>query len=382
MKGSIRLKIFRTSALAILSTIALVGIPALSPAQDGQEALFNALVEPGETMRLSVGVFPDGTGGTMRNLLDSEGNLMRLEIPGLVRLRTPRIDLDCEYLLFEPESNQLVARGNVLVTQEQVRATGQELVYNLETGAVVVTGAPEVLQQSEESSAEFTGMETLRINPGEEGRMQVLMTGGERIVGLMSGMAANGGDTTTGSAPSGGMSGLGDDVRITTRPKGSEPAHVLLNMAEQGEFELFRAEGNVLLESTQMNLRSDQFEYNGIDQSIEALYNVFIRQDRVTAEAGRMVYDLVKDEITLTVDPEIREERGPGTVARIFDIASYVITRNPDGSVTTESFAYPNKDSQMVYESVETTTPSTNNGPVDDEPREIHLDDGESLNNL
>lgn len=381
MKGSHRLQNLRTSLLTIATTLVIAASTATAPAQDGQEALFNALVEPGETMRLSVSVFPDGTGGTMRNSLDSQGNLTRLEIPGLVRLRTPRIDLDCEYLLFEPETSKLVARGNVLVTQEQVRATGQELVYNLETGVVEVTGEPEVLQQSEGSSAEFVGMEILRIDPGEEGRMQVTMTGGERIVGLMSGLDSNGANGTAESSTTGGMSSLGEEVRITTRPKGNEPAHVLLNMAGEGVFELFRAEGNVLVESTQLNLRADQFEYNGIEQSIEALYNVFIRQDRVTAEAGRMVYDLVRDEIELTVDPQIREERGPGTVARIFDIARYVITRNPDGSITTESFAYPNRESQMVYESVETSAP-TNNGTVDDEPREIRLDDGESLNNL
>lgn len=344
-------------------------------AQDPQETLFSALVGPGETMRLSVGVFPDGTGGTMLNVLDDNGELVRLEIPGLVKLRTPRIHLDCEYLLYVPADETLLARGNVLVEQEGVRATGQELVYNLETGVVVVTGSPEVEQQSEESSAEFTGMEVLRIDPGTEGRTQVLMSGGERIVGTMSETRPATGEE--GAAPEGvGMGGLGDDLRITTRPKGNVEPVVRLNLGEEGAFELFRAEGNVLLESTRMNLRADQFEYSGTEQRVEALYNVFIRQERVTAEAGRMVYDLVEDVITLSVDPQIREERPGGTVARIYDIASYVIRRNPDGTTTTRSEAYPNRESQMVFETMEqqTSVNGTQNGALDSEPREILID--------
>lgn len=358
----------RLLGAALLAT----ALAAASPAA-AESSFFNALVEPGERLQLAVGVLDDGTGGTMRNIIDENGDLVRLEIPGKVRLRSPRLNLDCEYLLYEPERELLEAKGNVVIIREDVTAKGQHLLYNIETGEAVLTGAPEVEQRSPENNTNFHGMENLDISPGEDGRMRVTMTGGEAIHGTVlpgTGTPEGGTATSTGS----GMSGLGDNLNITTRRKGTADPLVLLSMGAEGAFELFRAEGAVYLESDRLNMRSDELEFSGPEQRIEALYNVFIRQDGVTADCGRMVYDLVKDEITLSVDPEIREERSAGTVARIFDIASYVIQRNPDGSTSTQSFPDPNKESQMVFESAEQEAGAENETSGSDEPREIRIE--------
>jgi lipopolysaccharide export system protein LptA len=365
----------------LLGLMLLATAPLAAAEVEGLDFL-DRLAGPGGNMRMSIGKLPDGTGGNSLLFLNADGSIGSLEIPGKVRLRSERLNLDSLYLRYDPKEGVLIARGEVLISQDGVEARAEELRINLRTNEMVFTGKPSVVQDSPEQSATFSGMEVLTIEPGEAGRVQVVMRGGEEIVGRIRQGAANGDTTTTGvvtALPSG--SDFSRNINVSTRARGASKPVMRLNLAEGGAFDVFRADGKVLLENEGLRLVSDVLEYSGPAQRVEALYNVYVSTGRVTADCGRFVYDLARDVITLSVNPDIREQRRPGSVMRIFDIAEYIITRNPDGTIATETVADPTKEQQLVLESTDPGTSSTPPRPPA-EPLEIQLDDPASLNSV
>src|SRR5690606_36597156 len=125
----------------------------------------------------------DGSGGIMRTRSLEDGTFARMEISGAVSLRSTRINLDSEYLLYDAENEMLTARGNVDVDQEGVESTCEELFYNLATGQVEMNGSPVVNQISPERTARFEGMDQFLIMTKEgSDEKEIRLVGGEEIV--------------------------------------------------------------------------------------------------------------------------------------------------------------------------------------------------------
>lgn len=369
----------------------------------GQGSFLETLAGPGETVELTYGRFDDGTGGKLITRTTPDGGTS-LEIEGRVHLQSPNLVLRSHYLYYDAEKDILIARGevfveqpdavvtsddlhydltenlmiltgNVAVTQEAFTARSERLEYDSDDDHFILTGTPVVDQHTPENKGHFEGMEVLDITRADDGTVRVLMTGGEEIICEIE--PADSEDTPAASASESGggaFGGLGDRVRIVTRPLGQQEATVSMSTTEEGEMGQFYARGSVFLESEGMNLRAEQLQYDALGETIEALRNVTIRQVDVDAECGLMVYDLAEERIHLSIDPLVRQRR-PGGYLVISDVESVVLHPGPDGETMMETNPLPDRDSrtQFVPDEEEPRQPG------EFRPIEIPIDDDEEL---
>ncbi|GGY45337.1 LptA/OstA family protein [Parvularcula lutaonensis] len=72
---------------------------------------------------------------------DADGDLQRVEAAGRVRYAAVTGDaIAGDRAIYFATENRLVVQGNVVVLQQGQVATAEELTYNTETGAMVMTG--------------------------------------------------------------------------------------------------------------------------------------------------------------------------------------------------------------------------------------------------
>lgn len=383
---------------------------SLSTQAPAQGTIFNQLAGPGEKVEFRALKPKDGGERYIRTTTNPDGSPAKFVGVGRVMLKSPKINLEADYLEFAADEGILRSNGNVIVEQPSVRATCQEMVYVLETGELTLSGDPDVKQETPENRTHFSGMETFILTQQETGEMEVRMEGGEEIICEVMPIDAPSTDTTTMMTPSatptptptplptesrpadgneaagavlpsgGGFAGLGENVKITTRPRQDQKAAVFVSTTEAGEFDLFRAQGSVVLESDQMDLRADILEYEGERQMVEALYNVYVRQQAIEADCGRMLYDIEEDEITLTVSPVVREKRKDAIMV-ISQMDSFIVKRNPDGSTSTQAIGGPEGEPSITWESLATPVPKQPKTP-DDSPKEIDIDNPDDLQRL
>jgi lipopolysaccharide export system protein LptA len=385
-----RLPLFRSLACCAIALIS-AGTPA-------QESLFEALSGPeGGGVSLQTGARRDGTPGNQEMQTSPDGSIATFRADGRTTLRSPRINLDADGLLYDHTNRLITATGNVVVDQEGVKATCGKLVYRLATAELVLTETPIVEQRSEKDTSRFTGMETFLLTKDEKGAMRITLSGGEQI--LMEMLPPPPGSATPSPTPSPtpvvtgqagdaapksnaarGLASFGNNVRISTRPLNEVAPSVVIDALPGGVFDKMQALGSVLVESDDMRLRADELIYNGPEQRIDARRNVYIKQQNIEADAQAMKYELASGLIELTGKPEIRDQR-PNGLYKISQLAAYIITRAEDGTISTKSVAGP--DGPIATEFIPDPVAAKNEvkaTPTDE--GEISLDNADDIRRL
>jgi lipopolysaccharide export system protein LptA len=354
-----------------------------------QESFLNAFVGPGEKMILRSDPRPDGTIGTLNAITNPDGSFNRFEGEGLIVMESPKLNLKCEKMVYDGASGILTAKGNVQIAQEGIDATCADLNYDTATGEIRLQGTPVVKQKTEKNTATFDGMDTFVIKKLENGSSEIQMAGGNDILCAMEPLeapvAADGTTPTPTATPAEGaaaapadtgFAGLGNNVKINTKAKDDQnPPSVFVNTTTEGAFEMLRAYGLVELESDTMNLRAESLEYDGVKDMVEALYNVYIKQQEVEANCGRMEYEVAKEKIVLTVNPEVRQTK-PDGVLNITQMDSFVMQKNADGTTSTQAFGGPDGSPKYEYEAIPVKPVKTGTGT---EAIEINPDDPNAM---
>ncbi len=343
------------------------------------ESIFSALAGPGEKVTLKAD--PPAKGGEhyLRTSTNPDGSIDRFVGKGRVILRSPKLNLEADDLIYMASLNSLVAKGNVKIDQTEVQATARELNYDIETDTITLTGAPKVTQIAEGSVSKFEGMEEFQIKTLDDGSTDIRMNGGDEIICEITSpdMPASGaGAVTPQETSDGGLSGLGGDVRISTQELNGEEPAVYVSTLKSGEMGLFRSVGSTLLNSPEMNLRSDLLVFDPTQDTVEALYNVFVKQKGVEVDCGRMLYNLDSEEIRMTIDPVVRQEK-PDGISTLSGMEELIITKNEDGSSNITTTGGSPVQEWENYETVSTKKPV-----VAEEPIEIQLEDESAINRI
>jgi hypothetical protein len=74
----------------------------------------------------------------------------KVEFKGRVVLRSDQFDLDCEFLIFDPDKQEMKATGSPInFRQGQITAKCNNLVYNVEKKRSRLTGKPQILERQQ-----------------------------------------------------------------------------------------------------------------------------------------------------------------------------------------------------------------------------------------
>jgi lipopolysaccharide export system protein LptA len=374
----------------ITRRIAVAALCLLAGSLSAQgSSLADALGGDGAGYEFRVGSQRDGSSGTGDMQMDDSGNIVSYITKGRTTLQSSKLNLVADFLNYDGVAGLVTCTGSVEVDQDGVKANCEKMIYTLATGEIVMTGSPRVEQDTPTSKSRFSGMAEFFLKRGEAGDIQIRMSGGEEILCEMMPAAAPGATPTPSSdsakpkkdALSGtGFAGLGSNVIIKTRPRADAPATVLAAIDSAGVFSKFNAMGSVLVESDDLRLRSDELEFDAIRSRVEARRNVYIKQATIEADCQAMTYEIKEGRIDLSGKPDIRETR-PNGVYRISDLASYIITRSPDGSIATQSIAGPDGPFTSKFIPNPGSEPAAATTPEIDEG-EIRLDSDADLQSL
>lgn len=333
---SIRKHPLRSLCVGILvaATVPMVHPQDKPKAPDGGGGGFlSALAGPGEKVRFSTDKGPDGKPAKVTTSISSNGDFEKMEAIGAITLESPRLNLKANKLVYNGPAQLIEAEGNVQVKQQMVEATANKLRYDLKTNEIVLSGSPVVTQKSENGETKFSGMDSFVLVTKENGETEARMEGAREIEAELK-QAPKDGEKKEVPKPGAGLNSLGNNVLITVAPRGRQAPSIYTNVKESN-VDIFRAVGSVRVKTESFDLRADQLEYRGLANELEALYNVFLKQDQIDADCGRMVYDLAQNVMTLTVNPVVRQNSGNGRmIAQKMD--SFMIREQADGSYTTE----------------------------------------------
>lgn len=368
--------------LAGAAILAACGVQAQDEAKK-KNGIFDALAGPGGgDVRFVTAPAADGKPAVVRARTNDTGEFQGLEATGELVLTTPQFKLACENLTFDGTTEKMTAWGDVSIEQEGVRATGNRLTYDSATRRIVISENPHVTQSMDDNETTFSGMDEFTIITADDGRTEVLLTGRGQMQMDMKEKPGAGADAQGGApAPSsGGFNKLGKNVRIIVSPRGGMTAPSIAASIAESALDTFRAEGSVRVETDDFSLRSDRLEFGGKEQVLTASSNVFMKQDSIDADCGRMVYDLTTDVITLTVNPVVRQATPTGRTT-ISKIDSFIIRRQTDGSVFTEMLGGPDGSPDIFYQQAAEPTPARGDKPST-AAIEIVLDDPSAVRRI
>jgi len=363
----------------------LVSLLLASGIAPAQTALLQGLSGSGGKVTLLWGDFPDGTKGTFRASPTPEGGIS-LTIKATIELKTPDFQLNSEYLFFDDSKKTLLAEKKVVVRQTGLLAKADKLTFDVAKSEIRLTGSPSVEQTTDTMRMTSSGMDEIVILRLPNGAADITFTGGKEVIFQAEPITSPAVPPPTPGPPGKGgeasanpFGSLSRRLRIIARERGAMPPSMFIRSAGGG-LEFFRATGSVFVETEDFNLRADQLEYDGIAESLEALYNVYLKQADMEADCGRMQYDLRRDKIILSVNPEVRRRDANGlTVSTNMD--SFLIQRNKVGPPTTD--AIPLAGSNASIEFIP-NAPAVNAAPPQKpaEPREINISDDADVDNI
>ena len=136
----------------------------------------------------------------------------------------------------------------------------------------------------------------------------------------------------------------------------------------------------MFLRTENFDLRSDQLEFRGEKQTLQADSNVYLKQADLDADCGKMVYDLKTDIMTLTMDPVVRQATPTGrTVAR--ELESFLIHHKPDGTTFTEMVGGSKGQPRIDYEQMKPAKPASTD-PITTGAIEIQLGDDKIIDRI
>ena len=109
----------------------------------------------------------------------SNGDFSYLNMVGLIRIESERLNLECENLDYDKTNQKLDARYSVHVVlhQEEVDARCGHLVYDLGKNVIVLTVDPHVLWNSEKGKAEAYDMDSLTITLKPNNQTEISIVG-------------------------------------------------------------------------------------------------------------------------------------------------------------------------------------------------------------
>lgn len=171
-----------------------------------------------------------------------------------------------------------------------------------------------------------------------------------------------------------GLGSLGGDrVRILFGPLRGELGVVNISTDAKNQIQHATLTGLIRVESDTATL---ECEYLKLDygQRMEARYSVHVdlEQQGVKADCGLLVYDLVKNTITLTVDPHVVMKQDNGRDGEIANLKSMTITLKPDGGKDIAMESAATVPGELKYGGGTSTKPKSDNTPPTPEaPREI-----------
>lgn len=121
-----------------------------------------------------------GEGGMILNSdrMDSElnpetGEMKKMHIQGNVDIKSELMNLDCDDLLIDMESQVMNATGKIVrFVQEGIKGDCGKLTYNIETGKIVLEGTPKpfILQENANGSITRTTAKIITMTESGKGR--------------------------------------------------------------------------------------------------------------------------------------------------------------------------------------------------------------------
>lgn len=139
-------------AMAATAALALLALPTTGDAQSGasrQPIAFGAdegeYTTTGASLRGRAEVVQGGNrlrADAMTLTRSAGGDLQRVEASGTVYLVTPEQSMRGDRAVYTPDTGEVVVTGDVILTQGQNVLTGGRVVYNVNTEAARMEGAP------------------------------------------------------------------------------------------------------------------------------------------------------------------------------------------------------------------------------------------------
>jgi len=311
-----------------LVAAALLAAPILAPAQDdekesalAQRNFMKTLAgESGKPVVFETDFNPDGRRSYVRMSQDDATGQPLFIASGQLKLESERLNLKCYDLAYRAADGILTAEGGVEVGSEGMDAKCDSLLYNLETGEVTLDGTDFVSQKTPENEVHFDGMKRFLVTQARDGGKNVRLEGTDAIVVAINSLA----EAATGSAE--GLSALGKEVRIETKPYGSQPPAVGASLTPESDLQSFNAKGNVRMVSDTFTVLAEELAYDAKAGIFQATGKVYMENDRVKAECGKMTYETATGKVTLGILPlvEVIDEDGQGkSVFSGYDVLSY-----------------------------------------------------------
>ncbi|NBB66168.1 LPS ABC transporter substrate-binding protein LptA [Pseudomonas sp. ODNR1LW] len=147
-------KTFLGRAAAALTALGLLALPAVGDAQSSRSTSNQPIAigaDDGEyaTDRISLRGRAEVTQGdnrlraeAMTAYRDAQGQITRVEATGTVYFVTPTQSMRGDRAVYTLSNGELVVTGNVILNQGKNVLTGGRLVYNVNTDAATMSGAP------------------------------------------------------------------------------------------------------------------------------------------------------------------------------------------------------------------------------------------------
>lgn len=347
----------------LLAALLACALTHAAPAQEVETSgAFDKLVGPGGSAALTVDPYPDGTKGGVK-AVSKDGAFQKLDAKGSVRLKTDTLDLRATNLEMDVQNQILIATGTVSIDQQGMQATCERLEYRIEERLITMTGNPAITQQTESGSMKSSGMEELVIVIGEDGGTEARMERGKIKIEMEQKEPAAATPTPAPGAAKGGMSSLGRSTRIDVNPRGDQQPTITLT-SSGSDLEKFRALGSVVVDTDDFDLRADQLEFAAAANTMTALHNVFLMQQGIEADCGRLLYDLNQAVMTLSVNPVVRQD-GDGGRTTISRTEQIVLRKGEGGETLAEFEGTPKFDFQPTAKPTVAREDKPSTGPVE-----------------
>ncbi len=351
------------ATVACCLTAAIIGNVEAQSDQKAKGSFLRELAGAGGQVSLITAPHPDGTEEGFTIGTDPQSGEQIFKADGSITLETPELFLQCLHLEFLGAESRLSAEKNITLRTEGIEATSQQMKYDMESGGVVLTGSPHVVQNSPENIVTFDGMDEFEVAQADEGKRAVQLRGSTPITVDMKPV-----NTTPENAEENGtgvFGGMGKTMNIVTSPRGNVRPQVNSTMAASGDLEIFHSVGSVVLKSSKFNIRADEIIFRNAAQTFEALGNVFLRQDSIEADCGRMLYDLKTGKVTLSIKPDVRRFE-EGGMTKFIKYETLVITPQKGTSPDVQGIG----PGQILYmpmteQPTSPTTPSKPTGAIE-----------------
>jgi len=111
----------------------------------------------------------EGVSPKVNSTLDGAGEIRYFRASGSVRLKSDTVDLRCDELSIDGPARQMEALYNVYLKKDGIEADCGRMVYDLDTGRVVLTVDPDVRQRTATNIVHIWDIDTFVMEPRPNG---------------------------------------------------------------------------------------------------------------------------------------------------------------------------------------------------------------------